>query len=127
MKDYLSICNSAPSEIISIITLRNKDKILGRNNQIVTQNLTLLDEFLTKNSDLFSWVRPQGGCVGFVKYLGSENIHEFAADLHKAKGVLLLPGTVYDVDDNYFRIGFGRSNMPEALAELNSYISEKTL
>lgn len=126
MKDYLSICNSAPSEILSMITLRNKDKILGRNNQIVAQNIALLDEFFNNHSDLFSWVRPQGGCVGFAKYNGPENIHDFATDLHKQKGVLLLPGSVYEVPGNYFRIGFGRSNMPEALSELERYIADTT-
>lgn len=45
MKHYTSICNSAPSEILTIISLRNKDVILKRNNQIVTDNLKLLDQF----------------------------------------------------------------------------------
>ncbi len=31
-------------------------------------------------------------------------------------GVLLLPGTVYDVP-NHVRIGFGRRDLPEALAK----------
>lgn len=33
MKHYTSICNSAPSEILTLIALRNKDKILQRNNR----------------------------------------------------------------------------------------------
>jgi aspartate/methionine/tyrosine aminotransferase len=68
MKHYTSICNSAPSEIISLIALRNKDKILARNNLIVAENLKLLDVFIERYKNLFEWVRPQGGCIGFVKY-----------------------------------------------------------
>ena len=66
MKHYTSICNSAPSEILTIISLRNKDVILKRNNQIVTDNLKLLDQFFIDYVNIIEWVRPQGGCVGFV-------------------------------------------------------------
>jgi hypothetical protein len=46
IKYYTSICNSAPAEILSLISLNNKEKILKRNNQIVADNLGLLDQFL---------------------------------------------------------------------------------
>ena len=71
----------APSEILTLIALRNKDKILQRNNEIVTDNLKLLDEFFVKYSHLFEWVRPQGGCVGFVKYKGPGSIESFCEKL----------------------------------------------
>lgn len=45
MQDYTSICNSAPSEILSLIALRNKDHVLTRNNRIVKHNLMLLENF----------------------------------------------------------------------------------
>jgi hypothetical protein len=35
--------------------------------------------------------------------------------------VLILPGTVFADAGNHFRLGFGRANMPEALARLESY------
>jgi aspartate/methionine/tyrosine aminotransferase len=60
MKHYTSICNSAPSEILTIISLRNKDVILKRNNQIVTDNLKLLDQFFIDYVNIIEWVRPQG-------------------------------------------------------------------
>jgi len=34
------------------------------------------------------------------------------------KGVLLLPGTLYDHPGNHFRIGFGRKDFGEGLARL---------
>jgi hypothetical protein len=39
--------------------------------------------------------------------------------------VLLLPGTAFDVAGDHFRIGFGRRNMPEAVARLEAYLSEQ--
>ena len=39
MKHYLSICNSGPSEKLAIIALKNKQKLLARNNAIIDHNL----------------------------------------------------------------------------------------
>lgn len=122
MKHYTSICNSAPSEILSIIALSNQSKILKRITQIVETNLRLLDNFFHHHEDLFSWVRPTGGCVGFVNYKGPQPIEAFCQDLLTTKGVLLLPGSVYDVSSNHFRIGFGRKNMGQALQLLESFL-----
>lgn len=123
-KDYLSICNSAPAEILSLIALENMDHILTRNNNIVSNNITLLDKFFVKHADRFSWVKPEGGCVGFVNYHSSENVDELCARTIKEKGVLLMPASIYDHDSNHFRIGFGRKNIPEALELFEEYIQE---
>jgi hypothetical protein len=39
--------------------------------------------------------------------------------------VLLLPGDVYDQPGNHFRIGFGRTNLPEALARLEEFTARR--
>ena len=122
MKHYTSICNSAPAEILSLIALKNKDQILQRNNKIVQDNLKLLDVFMRDYATIFDWVRPQGGCVGFVKYIGQEPIENFTNRLVEEKGVLLLPASIYDYPHNYFRIGFGRKNMPESLDKLREFL-----
>lgn len=122
MKHYTSICNSAPAEILSLIALSNQTKILNRITQIVETNLALLDQFFQNYGDLFSWVRPTGGCVGFVNYKGSQPVDAFCQDLLETKGVLLLPGSVYDVTSNHFRLGFGRRNMKQALHLLESFL-----
>jgi aspartate/methionine/tyrosine aminotransferase len=123
VKHYTSICNSAPSEILTIIALHNKDQILARNNQIVEENLELLDKFFKEYAYLFEWVRPEGGCIGFVRYKGSELIDSFCDRLVKNKNVLLLPASVYNYNGNYFRIGFGRKSMPESLDQLKGFLS----
>jgi aspartate/methionine/tyrosine aminotransferase len=38
VKHYLSICNSAPSEVLSRIALKNQHTILARNNQLIKNN-----------------------------------------------------------------------------------------
>jgi aspartate/methionine/tyrosine aminotransferase len=48
-------------------------------------------------------------------------IERFVEDLVRETGVLLMPGTVFGDTGNHFRIGFGRTNMPEALARMEAY------
>lgn len=123
MKDYASICNSAPSEILSLIALRNKNNLLDRNNRIVSENLSLLEQFFGQYSDKFQWIKPQGGCVGFVNYLADEHIDVFCARLVNEHGILLMPASVYDYSSNHFRIGFGRRTMPQVLALFEAVIA----
>ncbi len=127
MKDYLSICNSAPAEILSMIALNNREEILERNNKIVADNLKFLDEFFLEYNHLFEWVRPQGGCVGFVQYKGTGTVEAFCERLMSAQNVLLLPESVYDYNGNYFRIGFGRKNMPECLSQLKEFLQHENI
>ena len=123
MKHYTSICNSAPAEILSLISLSNKDKILARNNQIVARNLNILDQFFVEHAHLFEWVRPQGGCVGFVEYKGEQSVDTFCVQLVQKRSTLLMPASIYDHQGNYFRIGFGRENMPKALGQLQTFLN----
>jgi len=127
MKHYTSICNSAPSEVLTLIALRNKDAILERNNKIVADNLRLLDQFFIEYRHLFEWVRPQGGCVGFVKYKGIGSIESFCEKLVNTQNVLLMPASIYDYASNHFRIGFGRKNMPECLDQLKEFLRHENI
>ena len=49
------------------------------------------------------------------------SIDDFARELVAEEGVLLLPGSIYEHEGNHFRLGFGRRNMPEALARLERF------
>jgi aspartate/methionine/tyrosine aminotransferase len=126
-KDYTTICSSAPSEILSIIALRVGDTVLARSRGIVATNMELLDAFFDDWRDRFTWVRPRGGSIGFPRLtVPGVRIDDWAAALVEAEGVLLLPGSQFGHGGNHFRLGFGRTDMPEALARLEAY-AERTL
>lgn len=125
LKHYLSICNSAPSEVLSLIALRNKDKILDRNLGIMKNNILLLDLFFEDYAHMVEWVRPKGGCIGFPKLKAPISAYDFSEDLLNAKGVVTLPHTVYDFEENHFRVGFGRKNMPAALQLMRDFIDSR--
>lgn len=123
LKEYTTICNSAPSEFLASVALRNRQVILARNLQIVKNNLLLYDAFFEKYADLFSWHKPNAGPIAFVKMLFDKDDMNFADLALKKQGVLLLPGGIYDYN-GYFRIGFGRKQVPEALEQFEAFVTE---
>ncbi len=126
-KDYTTICSSAPSEILALIALRARDRILARSHGIVAANLARLDEFFADWSDRFAWVRPRGGSIGFPRLtVPGVRIDDWAAGLVESEGVLLLPGSVFGHPGNHFRLGLGRIDLPVALDRLEAFAT-KTL
>ena len=63
-----------------------------------------------------------GGSIGFPRLLDDESIDAVAARLVEAEGVLLLPGSAFGFEANHFRIGFGREDLPQALAGLEHFL-----
>ncbi len=120
-KDYTTICNSAPSEILALIALRARDEILARNLRLVLDNLPHADAFFEKWRGTMEWTRPKVGCIGFPRLLSDVPAGRFAAELVEEEGVMLLPGSVYGHQGNHFRLGFGRRNFPKALERLDRF------
>lgn len=121
-KMYTSICNSAPSEILALIALRAKDKILARNRGIVLKNIQILDEFVQRHSKAIRWTRPESGTIAFLELLLPISIGQFTEELVEKTGVLIIPGDVFDVPGNFFRIGFGRKDMPDVLNRFEQFL-----
>jgi aspartate/methionine/tyrosine aminotransferase len=121
-KDYTTICSSAPSEVLALIALRARDQVLARSRSIVAANLDRLDGFFVDWADRFAWVRPRGGSIGFPRLtVPGVRIDDWAASLVESQGVLLLPGSRFGYPGNHFRIGLGRTDLPEALALVETY------
>ena len=129
-KHFLSICNSAPSEVLARIALRARQKILERNRRVIRDNLAVLDRFFADYTDLFDWREPDGGCVAFIRYKGAEGVEEFTRRLVEESGVLFLPSSIYrselgPVPENCLRVGFGRSHIPKGLLELRNWLEPR--
>jgi aspartate/methionine/tyrosine aminotransferase len=121
LKLYTTICNSAPSEFLTTLALRNSRHLLGRNLGVVQHNIPLLEAFLARRADHFQWIHPNAAPIGFPRVHGLGPVDELCERLVRETGVLLLPGTVYDQPE-HVRMGYGRKNMPEALARLDAYL-----
>ena len=124
LKDYTTICSSAPSELLVALALRHRQTLIDRNLGLVNHNLQLLEQFISRHQDVFEWVKPTAGPIGFprVRAPGGD-VDELCRSLAET-GVLLLPGTVYD-QPGHVRVGYGRANLPEALEVLE--VQLKTL
>ena len=122
-KDYTTICNSAPSEFLATLALRNRQTILSRNLNIIKETLKFLNAFFDRYSEIFQWTQPKAGPIGFPGLLWGA-VEEFCHQLVSSKGVLLLPGTLYGKKYNFIRIGFGRENIPECLEKLSEFIED---
>lgn len=119
IKDYLTICPPAPSELLATVALRHREAVVGRNREILQRNVELLAAFMERHEDRFSWSAPRGGPVAYVALRGGEGTNHFCTDVLEKAGVLLLPGSAFDPDDHrHFRIGYGRKDFPKGLEAL---------
>jgi aspartate/methionine/tyrosine aminotransferase len=124
LKDYTTICNSAPSEYLAEVAMRHRAKLVERNLGIIKDNLAVMDDFFLRHGEQFEWIRPQAGSMAFPRYLDG-NVEKICDDLVTKAGVLLLPGSIYDDSRNHFRLGLGRKNLPQAVQRLEMYLSKR--
>jgi aspartate/methionine/tyrosine aminotransferase len=125
-KDYTTICASAPAEILSLVALRARARVLARSRGIVDANLATLDAFFERQAGRIGWIRPRGGPVGFPELRAGVPIDRFAEDLLAAEGVLIAPASIFGHPGNRFRLGFGRTTLPVALERLEAFM-DRTL
>jgi aspartate/methionine/tyrosine aminotransferase len=121
-KDYTTICSSAPSEVLALIGLRARAAVLARSRAIVLDNLAVLDGLFERWPGTLSWIRPRGGSIGFPRLRADLDVDRFSAELVETEGVLLLPGSRFGHPGSHFRIGFGRTDLPAAVAGLERHL-----
>jgi aspartate/methionine/tyrosine aminotransferase len=124
IKDYTTICNSAPGEILGLIALQNQAWIIHRNLEIIRTNLEYAERFFGEHAGSFSWFRPKAGSVAFPAWLGGKPVEQFCQEILEKHGVMIVPGSLFDFPGDHFRIGLGRKNLPEALERLAAYLAE---
>lgn len=115
VKDYTTICSPAPSQALAIIALRARDTLLTRSRAILRANLAVLERFFAAHAGEFIWARPHGGSVGLARLRAGDSA-AYADELVQRAGVLLLPGEAFEWPGPYFRLGYGRRSLPQAVA-----------
>ncbi len=122
LRDYTTICASAPSEILAIYALQNREIIIREQLERLYRNLDLLDAFFGEYDDCLSWSRPKGGSVGFPRLLISGGATDFCDRLVRKTGIMLVPSSVFQFGDSHVRFGFGRENLPVVIDVFKSYL-----
>lgn len=123
-KDYLTICNRAPSEFLAGVALKNHDEISRRNREIIRQNMKSANSFFEEFSNIFEWHEPIASPISFVR-MKTDRADEFCSEARKGAQTLLLPSTVFDYGDRHVRFGFGRRNFGKAIQHFSTFLRNR--
>lgn len=121
-KDYLTICNSAMSELVSVIALNHKEKFIEPNLKKIRKNIKLFCDFHASHQDFFDFPKPSAGSTAFIKLNIKESSLAYCERLVKETGIMLLPAEMFEFGNQHARIGFGRENMSDVLERWGKYI-----
>ena len=121
-KDYTTICNAAPSELLAEVALAHADALQARCRGLLARNLRALSAFMERHADTFRWQPPLGGTTTYPA------LRAGGADARcdawvRTRGLLLVPSTLFDDGDAHLRVGYGRASFPEALAAWDEALS----
>ncbi len=125
LKDYTTICASAPSEVLALVGLRARARILERNLGIVLANLDVIDGFVA-HGGFGEWTRPRAGSVGLAEWDVPGGTTAACERLAGETGIMLLPSTVFDYGDRHVRLGFGRRAFAEGLDAFADAIARRS-
>jgi aspartate/methionine/tyrosine aminotransferase len=124
IKDYTTLCAAAPSEVLATIALRVHRALLERTRALCRANFATLEEFALAHPGLLSWRRPAASTVA-VAGIAAPILARHGGDPERVlahwrerAGVLVVPGPVFGCAADRFRLGFGRADLPRALAAL---------
>ena len=119
-KDYTTICATSMSERLAELALDHAAPILERNRAIIAGNLQLARDFTTRHSGLLAWRHGDGGSVVFPRFVrgGAAAFCDAAA----AKGIMIVPSTMFEFGDEHIRLGLGRRGFGEALEALEGIL-----
>jgi aspartate/methionine/tyrosine aminotransferase len=123
-KDYLSICSSAPSEILSIIALNHIDDFLQPNIKKIQQNIKLFAEFAQTQDVISSFIPPKSGSTAFVKLNINCSSLEFSNYLVEKAGIMTIPAEMFDHPGKFIRVGFGRESLPKILPIMRGFLEQ---
>lgn len=112
-RDYDTISVGIIDDYFATMALEHRDKVLARSQSITRGNLAFLDNWIAQEP-LVTWIKPQSGTIGLMKYDLPINSHDFCTALLRETGVLFTPGSAFDME-GFVRIGY--ANNPEILKE----------
>lgn len=107
-KEQILITNSVVDEAIAETALIRRPERLPRILTGIAAGLDTVRGWLA-DQDLFEWVEPRGGVVGFARFKGDVEVDldAFYRILLERHGTIVGPGHWFDQPRRYFRLGYG--------------------
>lgn len=124
IRDYTMISTGVFDDAVASLVLKHREKVLARARQIVKGNLAILKDWV-EQEPLVSMIFPKVVSVSFLKFeeLPPNKTEDFAIQLLKETGVLIIPGNRFDLP-GYARIGYctDEKTLREGLRKLSEFL-----
>lgn len=108
-KEQISISGSVIDELVAEQILSRRDEILPKTVAEMQRRRDLVAGWVEENSALVEWVKPEAGvmCLIKIKNKPAAGALAFYDKLLHEQGVYLGRGGWFEMDDLYFRLGYG--------------------
>lgn len=105
VNDHLIGAASMPAVSIGELALRRRETLLPKIKEVIDTNLKILSGWISRHND-FTWVRPSGGTVAFIKLPSGVDDMKLSEVLRERHDTLVAPGHFF-WKRGYIRISFG--------------------
>ena len=129
IREQVSISNNALSEEITQAVLQNKESYLQEARDRIERNRTIVAEWMHRQTH-FEWIPPEVGvvCLPRIKLdvnIDPEELFRLLAEKYRT---FVVPGRCFEMDNRYFRIGFGADTdeISTGLLHVNKAMKELT-
>lgn len=95
-RDYTMICDGVFNDALAVHVLKNKEAVLDRNRQIVSENLALAQAWVDGEPRV-SWIPPKAVSTSYIQFDIPIDDETFCIDLLRTQGVLLVPGSRFEL------------------------------
>jgi aspartate/methionine/tyrosine aminotransferase len=121
LKDYTTICGSAPSEVLALIGLRARSAIVAANTRTIAASVAAVERFAESRPDLVSWTPPLAGSVALARFAVEEGTAAMCERLVNETGIMLLPSSVFEWGDSHVRFGLGRTGFARGIEQMSAW------
>lgn len=120
IREQVTITNNAIGEEIAVQVLGQKEKYLQRARESILRNRAIVAEWMNRQED-FEWVFPEAGVVSLPRLashvtVDPERLYRSLAEEYQT---FVIPGRCFEMDNTFFRLGFG-ANPEEIIIGLSN-------
>ena len=107
LRDYVSLSPSKISDAVTCALIEHRERIMPRNQAIMSENLAFATEWFERNAARASWTPPKAALLAMMTYTAPIDSVTLANRLAGEAGVMLAPGAAFGLE-GHLRIGIGQ-------------------
>lgn len=106
-KEQIFITNSLVDEELAFYFMQQRNQFLAEVKKEISIKFTYLKNWMSQQNFL-EWVEPKGGVVAFPRFVDANfDSKQFYKKLYSEFKTMVGPGHWFEMQDRYFRLGFG--------------------